>query len=142
MHDTAARGTRARLRTGRPHLAVEYRWTGRELTIGVWVPGTVAAGPVAAAVRAAWPGATAVVTDPTDPIPATGDVSAGVLAPAMPSWYPLRTDHDNDPMRALVAAATGLHGDEYACVQVLARPAGAPPDRAPATAARRRCVPA
>src|SRR5436309_3068960 len=40
-----------------PHVAMEYRWAGRALTIHVWLPGTVPAGPVAAAVRAAWPGA-------------------------------------------------------------------------------------
>src|SRR6266542_2769215 len=50
-----------RLLAGVPHVAVEYRWAGRQLTIGVWLPGTVPAGPVLAAARAAWPGAAATV---------------------------------------------------------------------------------
>ena len=29
---------------GAPHIAVEYRWAGRELTIQVWLPGTAPAG--------------------------------------------------------------------------------------------------
>jgi len=35
----------------------------------------------------------------------------------------LRTDHDADPLRALMAAGSQLHGGEYTCVQILARPA-------------------
>ena len=52
---TASRGRRALY--GAPHVAWQYTWTGRQLTISVWVPGTVAPGAVEAAVRAAWPGA-------------------------------------------------------------------------------------
>ncbi|MEU7874286.1 type IV secretion system DNA-binding domain-containing protein [Dactylosporangium sp. NPDC049140] len=117
-----------RLIYGTPHVAMEYRWTGRALTIQVWLPGTVPAGPVAAAVRAAWPGASATITEATDPVPvpSTGnrvlDVG-GALAPALPTWYPLQTDHDTDPTRALVAAGAGLSSGERACVQILARPA-------------------
>src|SRR6185312_783120 len=47
----------------------------------------------------------------------------GALAPALPAWYPLETDHGADPMRAVIAALTGLHPGEHACIQVLARPA-------------------
>ena len=50
-------GWRRRLPDGRPHIAVEYRWSGRELTIAVWVPRTIANGPIQAAIRGAWPGA-------------------------------------------------------------------------------------
>jgi hypothetical protein len=108
---------------GAPHVALEYRWAGRELTVVVWLPGTIAAGPVAAAARAAWPGASATVTDAQPPIPANAMAVGGALAPAMPAWYPLETGHDADPMRALVAAGTDLHRTEAACVQILARPA-------------------
>src|SRR4051794_1753787 len=52
-----------RLLYGVPHVAVEYRWTGRQLTIGVWLPGTVPATPVVAAARAAWPGTAATISD-------------------------------------------------------------------------------
>ena len=107
---------------------MEYRWAGRALTIHVWLPGTVPAGPVAAAVRAAWPGASATIADATDPVPvpSTGNTvrdEGGALAPAMPAWYPLEIDHDTDPTRALVAAGAGLSAGERACVQILARPA-------------------
>jgi hypothetical protein len=169
---------RRRLLYGIPHVAVEYRWTGRALTISIWVPGPVPAGPVAAAARAAWPGTTATITpagttktaasnsaagpdsphragagaaggpvaelmsEPlqgpagpaglsgprgltglSGPLLAGGLAEGGALVPALPGWYPLETDHDSDPMRALVAACADLHGTEQACVQILARPA-------------------
>jgi len=124
LHELLSPHWRRRLLYGTPHTAVEYRWAGRELTIVVWVPGTVPAGPVAAAARAAWPGATCTVTDATAPIPTSAvHARGGALAPALASWYPLATDHDTDPLRALVAAGSGLHSTERACVQVLARPA-------------------
>ena len=117
-----------RLLYGTPHVAVEYRWAGRALTIHVWLPGTIPAGPVAGAVRAAWPGASATIAEATEPvpIPSKGNTvrdEGGALAPAMPAWYPLEVDHDTDPTRALVAAGAGLAAGERACVQILARPA-------------------
>src|SRR6266545_465066 len=112
-----------RLLHGAPHVAVEYRWAGRQLTIVVWVPGQVATGPVAAAARAAWPGASTTVADADAPMPEAARAEGGALAPALPAWYPLEVDHDADPTRALVAAGSGLHAGERACVQILARPA-------------------
>ncbi|WP_233196643.1 DUF87 domain-containing protein [Verrucosispora sp. ts21] len=114
---------RRRLRSGRPHIAVEYRWRGRELTIALWVPATIARGPIQAAIRGAWPGATCTVTDADPPLPRDGLTVGGALTPTLPAWYALHTDHANDPMRTLIAAASGLRADESACVQVLARPA-------------------
>jgi hypothetical protein len=127
---------------GRVHIALEYRWTGRHLQILVWVPGCVPAGPVAAAVRAAWPGASTTIADATDPLPqatrpaapGTDDgtsnpglglvrVQGGALLPVRPAWFPLATDHDADPRRGLIGAATSLKSGEQACVQILARPA-------------------
>jgi hypothetical protein len=125
LHDLLSPSWR-RLLYGTPHIAVEYRWAGRQLTIVVWVPGTVPAGTVAAAIRAAWPGAACTIEEVTAPVPvATTQARAvgGALAPALPAWYPLNVDHDTDPMRPLVAAGAGLHATEHACVQVLARPA-------------------
>jgi hypothetical protein len=117
-----------RLVLGAPHLAMEYRWAGRQLTIGVWLPGTVPAGPVAAAARAAWPGASTTLTPAAPPVPVPDNdnqvrADGGALAPALPPWYPLEVGHDTDPTRALVAAGTGLAPTEHACVQILARPA-------------------
>ncbi|MGS2619317.1 type IV secretory system conjugative DNA transfer family protein [Micromonospora sp. LZ34] len=109
---------------GNPHVAWQHTWTGRRLLISVWVPGTVPPGAVEAAIRAAWPGATTATTPATPPIPL--DVSAAVgghLLPTAAEWLPLTTDHDADALRALMSAGSGLRTDEFACVQVLARPA-------------------
>ncbi|MDG6108791.1 ATP-binding protein [Dactylosporangium aurantiacum] len=111
---------------GTPHVAWEYTWTGRALTIRVWVPGTVPPGAVEAAVRAAWPAATLTTQEATAPIPATvGDEVGGAHWPQHTDVLPLRTEHDADPLRALLAAGAEVHHREHACVQILARPASA-----------------
>jgi hypothetical protein len=116
---------RRRLLFGSPHVVFQYCWTGRRLLISIWVPGTVPHGAVEAAVRGAWPGATVTTDQPApEPIPAEVDVqTGGHLLPTAAEWLPLRTDHDADPLRALMAAGSQLHGGEYTCVQILARPA-------------------
>ncbi|MDI1463421.1 type IV secretion system DNA-binding domain-containing protein [Catellatospora sp. KI3] len=112
----------------RPYITWEYRWAGRELTIVLWLPGIIKAAPVLAAIRGAWPGVTVSAAD-AGPALAQRDgvavaASAGAaLVPVMPSWYPLLTDHETDPLRAVVAAASGLKDSESACVQILTRPA-------------------
>jgi len=109
---------------GVPHVVWQYTWTGRQLLISLWVPGSVPPGAVEAAVRGAWPGAATSTAPATDPIPATvGHATGGHLLPVAAEWLPLRTDHDTDPLRALMAAGSQLRGGEYACVQILARPA-------------------
>jgi hypothetical protein len=123
MYELLAPSWRRRILSGTAHVAVEYRWAGRQLTIVVWVPGSVPAGPVAAAVRAAWPGASTTLSAATAPMPPTARAEGGALMPALPAWYPLAVDHDADPTRALVAAGSGLHSTERACVQILTRPA-------------------
>lgn len=110
-------------REGRAHIAVEYRWAGRALTITLWVPGTIQIGPIQAAIRGAWPGAAVTAAPAAAPLPTGGVAVGGALALAMPAWYPLQTEHDADPMRTLVAAVSGLHAMESACVQILTRPA-------------------
>jgi hypothetical protein len=82
-------GRRRRWRDGRSHIAVEYRWAGRQLTIAVWVPGTLQIGPIQAAIRGAWPGASCIADDATAPLPTGGVAVGGALAPTMPAWYPL-----------------------------------------------------
>ncbi|AEV84394.1 type VI secretion protein [Actinoplanes sp. SE50] len=117
-------GWRQRLRLGRLWTAYEYRWDGRRLRIAVWLPRAVAVEPVLAAVRGAWPGAACRVGDAEPPLPPQPAAAAGAsLAPVLPGWYPLRTDHRDDPLRTLISAAAGLRTGEQACVQVLARPA-------------------
>ncbi|MEJ3745516.1 TraM recognition domain-containing protein [Actinomycetes bacterium KLBMP 9797] len=122
-HGTLFRTGWRRLLYGTPHLGFEYRWSGRQLTITVWVPGTVNARTIAGAARAAWPAATVTTGEPATTLPAGGYAVGGALVPALAQVYPLRTDHDADPLRQVVAAGTGLHRNEHACVQILARPA-------------------
>lgn len=113
-----------RLLLGTAHVAWEYTWAARSLVIRVWVPGTVPPDAVEAAVAAAWPAATTNTEPAGDPIPSEVSVQAGgALWPQHAHVLPLRTDHDADPLRALLAAGAGIRNREYACVQVLARPA-------------------
>ncbi|MEU8112720.1 DUF87 domain-containing protein [Micromonospora sp. NPDC048947] len=111
---------------GYPHVGWEYTWTGRALTIRVWVPGTVPPGAVEAAVRAAWPAATLATADAAVPIPAqVGEQVGGAHWPQHTDGLPLRSEHDTDPLRALLAAGAEVRHREHACVQILARPAPA-----------------
>ncbi|RNI00919.1 DUF87 domain-containing protein [Micromonospora aurantiaca] len=111
---------------GMPHIGWEYTWTGRTLTIRVWVPGTVPPGAVEAAVRAAWPASTLTVADAAPPIPASVvEQVGGAHWPQSADALPLRTEHDADPLRALLSAGAEVRDREHACVQILARPATA-----------------
>jgi hypothetical protein len=121
---------------GRTHVGWEYTWTGRALTIRIWVPGTIPPGAVEAAITAAWPGATVMVEPAGDPIPAEASEQAGgALWPQHSAVLPLRTEHDVDPLRALLAAGASVRTREHACVQILVRPATASHTRAARRAA-------
>lgn len=109
-----------RLFTGQPHVAFEYTWTDGELRIGLWVPGVVPPGLVEHSVEAAWPGALTTVTTAQPPLNGQ-HATGGRLRLARPDHYPLRHDHESDPLRALLGAVRVGDG-ESACVQVLARP--------------------
>jgi len=113
-----------RLLYGNAHVGWEYTWTGRTLTIRIWVPGTIPPGAVEAAVTAAWPGVTTTTEPAGDPIPSeVTDQAGGALWPQETPALPLRTDHDVDPLRALLAAGASIRSTEHACVQILTRPA-------------------
>src|ERR1039458_8345857 len=112
----------ARLRHGQPHIGFEYTWAGPVMTIGVWVPGIVPPGMVERAIEAAWPGAHAVTTPATPPLPSGALATGGTLRLARTEVLPLKTDHGSDPLRALAAAGSGLTDGEHAIVQILARP--------------------
>ncbi|MGH3627164.1 MAG: type VI secretion protein, partial [Sciscionella sp.] len=115
----------SRLLHGQPHLAFEYRAAADGLTIRLWVPGAIPPGLVEHAVQAAWPGARALlVGDPAPPLPPTGAAAeGGQLVPARTDAIPLKTKHEEDPLRALFGAVSDLQPGEVACVQILARPA-------------------
>ena len=129
MYEVLSPSRRRRFLSAVPHVAMEYRWAGRQLTIHMWPPGTVATGPVTVAVRAAWPGASTAVTDAAPPVPvpdADNGVrdDGGALALAMPAWPPR-----GRPRRRHRA---GLYADPRAT----RRPGGSPKARNGATALR------
>jgi hypothetical protein len=125
-----------RLLAGQPYLGFEYRWSNEGLRIALWVPGPVPPGMVERAVESAWPAARVTVkrvSEPDDGDPAPAEdallpqgwpVAGGRLRLARPGWYPLRTDFDADPLRAVVGAGAVTGPGEAAAIQVLARPAG------------------
>jgi uncharacterized protein DUF87 len=113
--------------TGQPHVACEYVFSETGVGIRLWVPGVIPPGLVERAIEAAWPGAHTRVGPADPPLPAPGDgqrrlVIGGELRLARSEALPIRTDFDADPIRALIGAPVGLGRDEYACVQILARP--------------------
>ncbi|MEV0386876.1 type IV secretion system DNA-binding domain-containing protein [Nonomuraea sp. NPDC050643] len=107
---------------GQPHLVWEYHGSDAGVRIRLWVPGTIPAGIVEKAVQAAWPGATTTTSPATSPLPMKTEVAGGRLVLAAPEHFPLKTDHDHDPIRSLLEAMSGLREGEHAVVQVLARP--------------------
>lgn len=126
-------------RRGQPHLVFEYGFTPHGVAVSVWVPGGVAAGLVARAVTAAWPGSRTTLTPtPATPRPprlrlrlrwagsATSPsevVAGGQLRLARGAALPLDTTATGvDPIRALLAAPGALRAGEWVRVQVLARP--------------------
>ncbi|WP_051451406.1 type IV secretory system conjugative DNA transfer family protein [Actinospica robiniae] len=118
-----------RLISGQPHVSFEYAFTGRDLAVRMWVPGTVPPDFVERAVEAAWPGARATGLDlPVSPLlPAgpRGAVSGGRLVLARGEALPLAVKHEADPLRPLIGAGTALNTSQGACLQILARPASA-----------------
>ncbi|QGK72253.1 type IV secretion system DNA-binding domain-containing protein [Allosaccharopolyspora coralli] len=118
----------ARLAHGQPHLAWEYVFSHDGVQIRLWVPGTVPPQMVERAVEAAWPGAHTTTTEATAPIPTDTDTdrrrltTGGSLRLARSEALPILTDHDADPLRALLGAPVGLGVHDTACVQILAKP--------------------
>ncbi len=111
-----------RLLQGRPHIGFELRWSPECLSIGIWVPGMLAPRLVERAVQAAWPGARTRTHTPAPqalPVVRGRKVVGGRLRLAAAEWYPLRADHDHDPLRALLGAAEELGAGEASIVQVL-----------------------
>ncbi|GAA4734237.1 hypothetical protein Prum_069920 [Phytohabitans rumicis] len=77
-----------RLIFGTPYVAMEYRWAGRQLSIVLWVPGTVPTSPIVAAAVGAWPGASCTVdtaASPPVPTPPARTVAPKPGTPAEPA---------------------------------------------------------
>ncbi|MEV0830179.1 type IV secretory system conjugative DNA transfer family protein [Nonomuraea rubra] len=111
-----------RLLMGQPHLVWEYHGDDSHVRIRLWVPGVIPPGIVEKAVQAAWPGAIATTRPATNPLPPEARAIGGRLVLARAEHFPLKTDHTNDPIRALLTAMNGLRTGEHALVQILARP--------------------
>ncbi|MCE7009918.1 type IV secretion system DNA-binding domain-containing protein [Kibdelosporangium philippinense] len=117
-----------RLVTGQPHVACEYLFSEAGVAIKLWVPGVIPPALVERAIEAAWPGAHTSTSSPPDPPlppPSSGQrrlVVGGELRLARPEALPIRTAFDADPIRALIGAPVGLGRNDYACLQILARP--------------------
>lgn len=107
-----------------PHVVFEYQFSAAGIEIVVWVPATVAAPQIAAAVRSAWPGTRTTITPAPPPNlqQARRGLAGGRLRLARPAALPLATEHRLDPLRALIGAASPLPPSERVRVQVLARP--------------------
>ncbi|MBD2895607.1 hypothetical protein amrb99_45460 [Actinomadura sp. RB99] len=107
---------------GQPHLAFEYVADASGVHFQIWVPGTVPPGMVEETIRAAWPGGTTTTQPAAPPIPLGAATAGGRLALSRVDSHPLKTDHHTDPIRSLLGAMSGLCADQYAAVQILARP--------------------
>ncbi len=108
---------------GQPHVGVELSADADGPRLSMWIAGGVPPGLVEHALTAAWPGTRVDEQPPSPPVPTSGAGTGGMLRLAGPDWFPLRTKHDVDPARPLLAALSALQAGESACVQVLARPA-------------------
>ena len=108
---------------GQPHVAVELSADADGPRMAMWIPGGVPPGLVEHALTAAWPGTRVDEQPPYPPVPVAAVGTGGVLRLASPDCFPLRTKHEVDPARPLLAALSALRAGEVACVQVLARPA-------------------
>ncbi|MEV4390532.1 TraM recognition domain-containing protein [Nonomuraea sp. NPDC049607] len=108
---------------GQPHLTFEYLFGAGGVRIRMWVPGSVAQHLVDHAIEAAWPSARATVIEAVPPLPLTGRATGGRLLIARQERLPIRSDHDHDPLRALLGTGVGMPAWQHAAVQVLARPA-------------------
>ncbi|MCX4750597.1 type IV secretion system DNA-binding domain-containing protein [Kitasatospora sp. NBC_01287] len=114
-----------RLFEGQPHLAFEYHFTTDGLTVRLWAPATVPQTLLRRAVEAAWHGAHAQPEQLPVQLAKQNQrfTAGGTLRLGRPEILPLRTDHNTDPLRALLGAGLALHHGEHITVSVLARPA-------------------
>ena len=112
----------------RPHVSFELTWTTSGVTIGLWVPGTVAPRLVERAVEAGWPGARTTTTHRRPPHPTgrcwDGAGGWGAAAGRRARGRRCGPSTGSTPSGPLLGAAGELADGETATVQVLARPAG------------------
>jgi len=107
---------------GQVHVTFEYMWSIGGVRIGMWVPRAIPPGMVERAVEAAWPGCRTRTDEPGPPLPVGAITTGGQERLWCAEWYPLRTEHDADPLRGLFGAAVNLDEGEAVAVQIAARP--------------------
>jgi hypothetical protein len=125
---------RGRRRGWLPLAGFEYLWHAGSLSLRVWVPGPVAVRAVREVAEGAWPGS--VTRTVAGGAGYTSDATALAMArfgvtgaggylsvSGGRDWLPLRTDHKDDPLRALFGLGAYLSMGDAVLVQVLARPA-------------------
>lgn len=111
----------ARALLGQPYLSWEVEARGEEIAVSVWVPKSVPPGLIERAVEASWPGSRAEPSpDRSRSIGVITEVTELTLA--QPEWFPIGSGPDNDSIRLVLAAMTGLEQEETATIQVIARP--------------------
>ncbi|GAA2406155.1 hypothetical protein GCM10010191_12670 [Actinomadura vinacea] len=108
---------------GQPHLSFEYTGDDAGLHVQIWVPGVVPPEMVEQTIRAAWPGATVTTRPASDLISPDYRATGGRVVLANDDSYPIKSDHDTDPLRPLLSMVAALRRGEKSAVQVLARPA-------------------
>ncbi|MEV4575035.1 TraM recognition domain-containing protein [Nonomuraea jabiensis] len=108
---------------GQPHLTFEYVFGAGGVRILMWVPGTVPQHLVDHAIEAAWSSARTTVVEAAPPVPLSGRATGGRLLIARSERLPIRNNHDQDPLRALLGAGVGMPAWQHVAVQILARPA-------------------
>jgi len=124
LHDLLL-GQIARLLIGQPHLAWEISASETGTIFRLWVPEAIPPGLIERAVASAWPGASTIV----EPAGRDEPVSAGMvqvaseLVLAGPDWFSIDSSMSPDPVPLILGQLSGLHDEQRALVQVLARPA-------------------
>lgn len=108
---------------GQPHVVFEYRFTGTQMTVRVWVPAVVNTGAVIDAAHAAWPGSRCTVEAAQAPLPGDGQSAGGRLVWTSMLAEPVTVAAPADRLRGLISAGTELGGRSTAAVHITARPA-------------------
>lgn len=135
LHEAFGHGRTPPWRT-RPHLTWEYAWGQGGLSIRLWVPSSLSPDLVSRAAEAAWPGARArVLEDSPHALPPKWAVLGGELRLSASAWFPVASELQPDPLRALLGAA-GCGPGQSAVVQVALRPLGRRASRRGRQAAR------
>jgi hypothetical protein len=122
LHDLL-RPRLARLLQGQPHLSWEIAADRAGSAFRLWIPNAVPPGLVERALLAAWPGASLQTADVEPPATSEGALACCELRLCGPQWRPLGGGEGTDPLRLVLGQLAGLEHDEWALVQVLARPA-------------------